>query len=103
MITLEKIRDMAERLPGLEEVRSYGTPGWKVGRKMVARIHQKEDAIVMVVDSIDTQQVMVAADPSVFYLTDHYLGHPMVLVRPTISESEFFTLLENAWRLAGGC
>ena len=31
-------------------------------------------------------------------ITDHYEGYAAVLVRPTISDDDFFSLLEHAWR-----
>jgi hypothetical protein len=102
MITLDTIRTMAERLPGMVEVRAYGTPGWKVRKKFVARLHQKEDAIVLVTTSIKERDALIAKDPSVFYLVEHYRKYAALLVRPTISEKEFFPLLENAWKIAGG-
>ncbi len=33
-----------------------------------------------------------------YYITDHYQGYAAVLVRPTVNETEFFDLLELAWR-----
>ncbi len=77
---------------------SYGTPAIKVGKKLVLRMHQKEDAIVMLLSSVEEQQMLIARDPMVFYITDHYKGYPAVLVRPTIEESGFRELMEVAWR-----
>jgi len=98
MITLDTIRSMIKRLPGATEAPSYGTPGFKVRKKLFARLHQKEDAIVVLLNSVEEQQELVAKDPMTYYITDHYDGYAAVLVRPTIDENEFFSLLEHAWR-----
>ena len=98
MVTLNTIRSMIKRLPGSMEAPSYGTPGFKVNKKLFARLHQKEDAIVVLLSSVEEQRDLIAKDPMSYYITDHYDGYAAVLVRPTIEEGEFFSLLEHAWR-----
>lgn len=102
MITLDTLRKMLKRLPGAREESWYGTPGFKVGKKGFARLHQKEDAIVLLLESVAKQQELIASDPMTFYITDHYAGHSGVLVRPMIDEEEFFALFEHAWRQVAG-
>jgi hypothetical protein len=42
--------------------------------------------------------VLLAAEPRVYYVTDHYLNYPSVLVRlPRIDRSSLRDLLEMAW------
>ncbi len=98
MITLPKLRAMIRRLPGAVESKSYGTPGFKVKNKLFARLHQKEDAIVVFLHSVDEQQELIARDPLTYYITDHYQGYAAVLVRPNVDDDEFLALLEHAWR-----
>jgi hypothetical protein len=98
MITLNTIRHLIKRLPGAEEGSSYGTAGFKVGKRLFARLHQKEDAIVILLNSVEEQQDLIARDPMTYYITDHYKGYGAVPVRPTIDEQEFSALLEHAWR-----
>lgn len=98
MITLKTLRQMAKRLPGSREEPSYGTPGFKVGKKLFARMHQTEDAIVLFLNSVEEQARLIASDPDTFYITDHYDGYAAILVRPTIPDDAFFDLLEQAWR-----
>ncbi len=98
MITLKTIRTLTKRLPGSIEGTSYGTPGFRVGKRLFARLHGKEDAIVLLLNSVQEQQDLIASDPMSFYITDHYEGYAAVLVRPTIDEEAFFDLLRLAWR-----
>ena len=97
VITLSKLRSMSKRLPGSREEPSYGTPGFKVARKLYARWHQEEDAIVVLLNSVEEQADLIAANPDTFYITNHYAGYAAVLVRPDIPDDAFFELLEHAW------
>ena len=97
-IDLETLRAMANRLPGTTEGPSYGTPGFRVAKRLYARLHGKEDAIVVLLNSVAEQEALIAQDPMTYFITDHYQGYAAVLVRPTIDEDEFFALLELAWR-----
>ena len=98
MISLPIIRRIAERLPGAEESTSYGTPAIKVGKKLVLRLHNSEDAIVVLLNSVAEQEDLIRKDPMNYYITDHYKGYAAILVRPTVEESEFEELMTRAWR-----
>ena len=98
MITIQVIRKLAKSFPGIEESTSYGTPAMKVGGKLVLRLHQKEDAIVVLLNTVAEQKRFISQDPMSFYITDHYSGYPAVLVRPTIEEANFREIMELAWR-----
>ena len=98
MIDKKRLRKLAKRLPGSEESASYGTFALKVAKKLYLRLHQKEDAIVVLLNTVDEQQQLISKDPMTYYITDHYDGYAAILVRPTIDETEFFELMTLAWR-----
>ena len=98
MLNFDRIQALAEQFPGAEVSTSYGTPAIKVGKKLVLRLHQKEDAVVMMLDTVDEQRALIEADPMSFYITDHYEGYAAVLVRPTVEEAQFLELLERSWK-----
>lgn len=98
MISFTRVQQLAEQLPGAEVSTSYGTPAIKVRKKLLLRLHQKEDAFVMLLDSVAVQQSLIATDPMSFYITDHYEGYAAVLVRPTVDEETFFELMQQKWR-----
>lgn len=102
MINFETIRRLADEFPGMREGTSYGTPAMKVGKKLVLREHQDEDAIVLMLASLEDQQGLIVQDPGTFYLTDHYRGYPAVLVRTTIGETTMRELMGAAWRRLAG-
>lgn len=98
MITFETIRKLASDFPGAEEGISYGTPAIKLGKKLILRLHQEEDAIVVLLDSVEDQQLLIERDPDHFFITDHYVGKAAVLVSTAIDEAGFRNVLEQAWR-----
>ncbi|MBS0379173.1 MAG: MmcQ/YjbR family DNA-binding protein [Proteobacteria bacterium] len=90
---------MALRLSGVEDGTSYGTPALKVRGKLMARVHQDLDCFVLRTDFLDREILMKSA-PHVFFITDHYLNYPWVLVHfGTVTLRELPELLERAWRL----
>ena len=98
-LTFDDVRRIALALPGVEEGTSYGTPAFKVKGKFLSRL--KEDCETLVVKiGFDERDILMAANPETFYITDHYLGYPAVLVRlATVDPDDLRELFEGAWRL----
>lgn len=93
------VKPLALALPGVEEGTSYGTPAFRVRKKLFARLHPDGESLVLRVDPAD-RDVLLEDDPDVFHLTDHYLHYPWVLVRVARAKrQELAELLEDAWRL----
>jgi hypothetical protein len=71
-------------LPGVEESTAYGSPALKVHRKLQASVpshRAAEPGSLLVRASFDDRAELLAAGPDVYYVTDHYLSYPSVLVR----------------------
>ena len=79
-LSLPAIRRVLSAIAGLEEGTSYRTPAWRHRGRMLARLHQDGESIVLKVGDA-TRDHLLQADPQTFFVTDHYLGHPMVLAR----------------------
>jgi hypothetical protein len=92
------VRRLALALPGVEEGLSYGTPGFRVRGKFLARLW--EDGEVLVVKCGDDERdFRMKADPETFFITEHYRGYPTVLVRlARVREHDLQAVLEEAWR-----
>src|SRR5882672_2280087 len=58
-----------------------GTPALKVRKKMLVRLKEDGDSLVMPGVPIDERDMLVESQPRVFYFTDHYRDYPMVLIR----------------------
>lgn len=91
---------LALTFPGVEESTSYGTPGLKVKGKLLSRLRtEAEGALALRCDFID-REILLQADPEAFFLTDHYLNYPMILVRlDKVRADALPDLFERAWRM----
>ncbi len=99
-VTFETVRRLFLALPGVEEGLSYGTPGFRVRKRFLSRLWEDGETLVVKV-GFDERDLLMAADPEVFYLTDHYRGYPAVLVRlGLVREEALREVLEQAWRQA---
>jgi hypothetical protein len=86
----------------VEEGTTYGSPAFKVHGKLLAclAIHKSAEPNSLAVRIAFDQRVdLMAADPDTYYLTDHYLNYPVVLVRLSrIRPDALRKLLEASWR-----
>ena len=99
-VTFETVREIAGGLPGAVEGMSYGTPAFHVGKSLFVRKHQDDESLVVKIDH-DQRTMRIKADPHTFYITEHYLNYPWILVRlATVERDDLRDLLEDAWRLA---
>lgn len=98
-VTFETVRQLALALPGVEEGTSYGTPAFRVCGKFLARLREGGESLVVKVGH-DERDMLMAADPEAFYITDHYVGYPTILVRLSAVDLDVLRdVLEGAWRL----
>jgi hypothetical protein len=102
-ITFETVREMGLALPDVEAGTTYGSPALKVGGRMFAclAIHRSAEpgSLVIWVDP-DQRGELIAAEPETYYLTDHYVNYPVMLVRlARVHPNALRDLLSAAWRL----
>jgi hypothetical protein len=78
------VRNIGLMMPGVVESTAYGLPALKVRGKLLACVPASRSAepgsLVVRVD-FDDRAELLAADPVVYYVTDHYVGYTAVLVR----------------------
>lgn len=87
----------AARLPGIEAGTSYGTPALRVGGKLFLRM--KDADTIVLLGPMDEKEMLLAADPAIYFETDHYKGWPAWLARLSkIGDAELRLRLERAWR-----
>jgi len=87
-------------LENVEESTSYGTAAFKSDGKLLARLREDGDSLV-VGTTFEEREEMLAEDPETYYITDHYLKYPWVLVRLSrVSSDALRDLLNRAFRLA---
>jgi hypothetical protein len=97
-VTFPAARRLLLAFPGVEEGPCYGTPGFRVRGKFLARL--REDGETLAVKCGDEERdFRMQADPETFFTTDHYRGYPTVLVRlATVTPTDLREVLEQAWR-----
>jgi hypothetical protein len=99
-MTFEQVRLLALALPKADEGTSYGTPAFKVAGKLFARLHQDGESLVVKIDPGE-RTMRMKADPKTFYITDHYLNYPWILVRlASVDPEDLRDMLEEAWHLS---
>ncbi|HYM62420.1 MAG TPA: MmcQ/YjbR family DNA-binding protein [Thermoanaerobaculia bacterium] len=97
-MTYDTVRELGLALPGVEEGTSYGTPALKVKGKLLARLREDAESVVLVI-GFDNREMLMQMNPETFYITDHYRDYPDVLVRlSTVRRGELRDALEMAWR-----
>ena len=85
--------------PEVEDGTSYGTPALKVRKKLLARLREDNDTLVMFGVSRDERDMLIEAEPKVFYFTDHYADYPIVLIRLSRAKRAIVEpLLRRRWR-----
>src|SRR5208337_2769178 len=80
----DTVRNIGLALPGVEESTAYGVPALKVHGKLLACVpahRSAEPASLVVRVDFDDRAELLDADPTVYYVTDHYVGYSAVLVR----------------------
>jgi hypothetical protein len=83
-LSFETVRQIGLELTGVRESTAYGMPALKIDGKLLAVIpanRSVEPHSLVVRMSFEDREVLLGADPNVYYLTEHYLGYDAVLVR----------------------
>lgn len=69
-------------LPRVEEATSWGQPCLKAHGKLWVWWSPHEDAPVFKMPSKDERDMLVEAEPDVFFCAPHYRPHALILARP---------------------
>ena len=94
---LPTVRAIAMKLPGVEEGTSYGTPAFKVKGKLLARMKEDGETLVLRV-GLELKEALIEENPEVFFTTPHYDGYAAVLVRVgKISKGELTRVVDEGW------
>jgi hypothetical protein len=90
------VREIMAVFPETLEATSYGTPAYKVNKKLLIRL--KEDGETLVLHS-DDRDIFLAKDPFVFFVTEHYANYPYVLIRLNkIRKDKLRAAIVQSWK-----
>src|SRR5580704_15302095 len=68
-------------VPGAENRLWFNQPSGFLHDRFLAKVHHKEEAVTLQVGSMEMRDMMLEAEPKLFYITDHYRNFPFVLIR----------------------
>ena len=98
-VTFDDVRKIALAWPEVEDGTSYGTRALRVRKKLLVRLREDGDSLVMPGVPIDEREMLVESQPKVFYFTDHYKDYPFVLIRLSrVKRPIVEPLLRRQWR-----
>jgi hypothetical protein len=96
-VTFETVRRLMKGFPGVEEGTAWGMPTFRVRGKMLARLHENGESLILKCADRDP---LLESEPRTYHVTDHYLNHPLVLVRLAKARRDALRdLIEQAWRM----
>ena len=99
-LTKAQARKIAQSFPGAYEKPSYGTPAFFVGKKLFVQVgsHKRQD-IMLLTQSFEERDHLLAADPKTFYITDHFKNYKGLLARiDKLDAKTLRALLERRWQ-----
>jgi len=79
-----RVRKVGLTIPGLEEAKAWNGPCLKASKKIAACMatHKSvEPGTLVVVVGEGVRDELIEGDPDVYYIKDHYVPWPTVLVR----------------------
>lgn len=92
-----KVSSIALSFPATIASTSYGTPAFKVNKKMFARF--KEDGKTLVVYTNERERWM-NANPVTFFITGHYKNYPAMLIDlVSVKKRDLKELLYASWEI----
>jgi len=100
------VEALGRALPDVEVTTTWGKPALKVHGRMFACIASHKsaepDTLVVMMD-IPDRDALIEDDPGTYYLKEHYVGYPCVLVRlARVKRDALRDLLIGAHRYVAG-
>jgi hypothetical protein len=95
-LTRPEALKIALSFPDTSEGPYFNKPAVFVGETFLTRVHTKEDAMVLAIGSMEMRDMMLEAEPKLFYITDHYRKFPYLLARLSKLDKKTLQDLLNA-------
>jgi len=101
-MTFDNVRKIGLALPEVEESTTYGESSLKVRGKLLtcpAINKSAERGSIVVRVSFEQRDELMAEAPDIYYITEHYVSYPSVLVRLSRIDNEALRgLLRMSWQ-----
>ena len=96
-MTIDELRQIVLAIPEVEEGTSYGTLAFKVRKRLLCRLHDDDEVLVLKCDPIE-RDALLAESGGPWFITPHYEGYGYVLVRLAGADpAEVRELIVEAW------
>jgi hypothetical protein len=93
------VRELALALPKVEEGLCFGTPAFYVGRKLMLRLWQDGETLVVRYPK-EQREALIDSNPDVFSVTEHYRNYSAVLVNLlAVNRDLLAKMIQGAWRM----
>jgi hypothetical protein len=103
MATWEDVQRLAAEFEGAQEDTVYRNPAFKVRGKSLAWMSPHEKGALVTRADPDEIPLLIAANPSLYFTTPHYEGHPMVLTRlEAAGDDDLRERIEDSYDLLSG-
>jgi hypothetical protein len=101
MLTFDAVREFGLSLADVVDGTAYGAPALKLRGNLLACLPTNKSAevnsIAVRID-LGRRAQLLRQHPEIYYVTDHYAPHPIVLARLSkITRAELSQLLSEAW------
>ncbi len=99
--TLDDIVRFTLALPEVVESTSYGQPALKRGEKLIFALRKDVQTLALAC-SFEDRAALMAAHPETFFITEHYLNWPSVVVRLLNADKKILReAVTAAWERVG--
>src|SRR5262245_10704973 len=101
-MNFDVVREIALALPDVDEGSLHGAPTVNVSGRLLAcpALHKSAETNSIIVVRVGAEQraTLLARDPNLYYVTDHYRNYPSVPARlDQIDRTALRELLEMGW------
>ena len=98
-MTFDDVRALALAWPEVVDGTSHGTPALKARKKLLARLKEDGDSLVIPGVPRDEREMLVESQPKLFYFTDHYRDYPIILACLSKAvRADVEPMLRRQWR-----
>lgn len=98
-MTFDEVRAIGLALPGVEVGTSYGTPALKANKKLLTRLKEDGQTIVLLGIDFEEREMLMEGFPETYFITEHYRNYPSVLARLSMADPRAIQgFLERRWR-----
>jgi len=101
IVNFDTVRNIGLTFPGVEESTAYGFPVLRVHGKILTGIavnRSAEPGSLMLCLDLEDRTELLAADPDVYYVTDHYVGNAVLVRLSRVNPDVLRDLLGMAYK-----